>query len=124
MADKARFRICQLFRQTAQEKFKEYPGLKDKVDAFMALKKEDPISQFGSKDVMFSGVGHFNVAVPKLRHAHLTHDISIFYKLSGANPTIIDLYGLFTHDESGTGQPPNMKKQKSLAKTLGNQNFS
>jgi hypothetical protein len=124
MADKAKFRVCQLFRQTAQDKFKSYPGLKEKLDAFMSVKKADPMATFGSRDGMFAGGGNFTAAVPKLRHAHMTHDVSIFYRLSGANPTVIDLFGLFSHDESGTGQPANIKKQKSLAKSLANQDFS
>jgi hypothetical protein len=82
------------------------------------------MAPFGSRDGMFAGGGNFTAAVPKLRHAHMTHDVSVFYRLSGANPTVIDLFGFFSHDESGTGQPANIKKQKSLAKSLSNQDFS
>ena len=121
---KVKFRVSPLFASTAQEKFKAYPGLKEKFDAFRATKEANPMAPFGSKDAMFSGEGNFTKAVPKLRHAHLTHDVSVFYRLSGSNPTLIDLFGLFSHDESGTGQPANIKKQKSLGKTLANQVFS
>ena len=121
---KVKIRISPLFLTTAQEKFKAYSGLKEKFDTFIKTKEENPMAPFGSKDAMFSGEGNFTKAVPKLRHAHLTHDVSIFYRLSGANPTLIDLFGIFSHDESGTGQPANIKKQKSLAKSLANQDFS
>ena len=119
-----RFRICPLFKQTSLEKFQAYPSLEKKFEEFKATKMANHMAPFGNRDGMFVGDGLFNKAVPKLRHAHLTHDISIFYKVSGANPAIIELFGFFSHDDSGTGQPPNMKKQKSLAKVLANQVFS
>jgi hypothetical protein len=63
------------------------------------------------------------VEVPKIRHAHLSHDISVFYTVSGSNPTLIKLYAIMTHDEAGIGQPINYKKQKGVAKKMANQVF-
>ena len=117
------FRICPLFQETAQEKMKT-PGLDVKFKEFKASKEANPIGQYGSRDGMFAGGGNFTKEVPKLRHAHLTHDISILYRLSGANPTVIDLFGFFTHDDIGTGQPANIKKQKAAARRMAGQDFA
>ena len=45
------------------------------------------------------------------------------YKIEGKNPMLIKLYGVFAHSETGTGTPGNIKKQKNVAQTLGNQNI-
>jgi hypothetical protein len=58
-----------------------------------------------------------------LKHAHLTHDIMIVYTLGGRNPIEFKLYGVFSHDELGIGQPANDKRQKSAAKRMANQAF-
>lgn len=52
-------------------------------------------------------------------HAGLTRDISIFYTVQGKPPTF-KLYGIFSHRETGTGTPPNLKKQRTISKQLGN----
>jgi hypothetical protein len=59
-------------------------------------------------------------AVPKIRHVHITQDISLFYTIEGRNPTVIKLYGLFTHAESGTSNTAKIKQQKSFAQRLKN----
>lgn len=107
-------RYCGLLIDT----LKKHPAMKIKLAAFLEAKLKDHMSEFGSKDVHFSGKGSFS----GYKHAHLTHDISIIYRVHG-NPPTIDLYGLFRHDESGTGTPPNMNLQKTLAKKLARQEF-
>ena len=98
------------------------PGVKEAMKAFIAQKKTDPLSKFGSKDYPLGN--HFDKEVPGILHAGLTHDKSVFYRLSGSGDTRhIHLYGIYGHDEAGFGQPPNIKKQKSLSKKLGNQEF-
>lgn len=86
---------------------------------FYKAKTENKLAPFGGSDKLFKGYGHF----AGLRHAHLTQDLSIVYSLNGSNPTVIDLYGIFSHGELGTGQPANMNRQKSIAKKFGNMTF-
>jgi hypothetical protein len=117
-----KFQYCDLFKKTYAEKSRN-PQLVKKFNDFITAKSINPINPYGSSDKLFRGGWSFSNYVPKLRHAHLTHDISVVYLISGFNPTQIKLYGFFTHDEMGTGQPPNIKKQKSLAKQLSNQVF-
>lgn len=98
------------------------PGVKEAMKSFLDQKKNDPLSKFGSKDYPLGN--HFDKSVPGILHAGLTHNKSVFYTLSGSGDTRhIHLYGIYGHDDAGFGQPPNIKKQKSLAKKLGNQEF-
>lgn len=90
------------------------------LQKFLKVKSDDPTARYGGSDTSFSS--SFTEYVPKLRHAHLKHDLSIFYTIMGSPPNL-KIYGVFTHDESGIGQPSNAKKQKSLGKTFGNQQF-
>jgi hypothetical protein len=114
-----RFRYCPLFAET----FARHPEVESRLKSFIDLKTWSPLQAFGKKDETFSGGGIFNKTIPGLRHAHLTMDISVLYTIGGRDPTTIDLYGIFTHAESGTGQPSNLKKQRSLAARLANQAF-
>lgn len=88
--------------------------VKKKMIEFIKLKSENPTTQFGSSD------RHLNPPLKEYKHAKLTPDISIFYQ-TGSNE--LRLFGIFTHDDSGTGQPANQNKQNSLATKFGNQEF-
>lgn len=114
-----RFQFCPLFQET----FGNHPQVLGRLNAFMDAKARDPLAAFGSSDKSFSGEGLLTKSVPKLRHAHLTHDISLLYTIGGRDPTIIRLYGVFTHDESGTGTPSNIKRQRKLGDRLARQTF-
>ena len=118
------FRTSDLYRSTLVDKVRAYPVVGQKIQDFRKFKSENPLQQFGSSDKPFQGAGHFNKAVSGLRHAHLTHDIMIVYTINGRNPTVFDLYGIFSHDELGIGQPGNIKRQKSQAQRLSGQQFS
>lgn len=118
-----KFQYCDLFKETYTAKSRN-PSVVKKFNDFVSAKTSNPIAPYGSSDKPFRGGGFFSNSIPKLRHAHITHDISIVYLISGFNPTQIKLYGLFSHDEMGTGQPQNIKKQKSLARQLTNQVFN
>lgn len=86
------------------------------VADFAAFKRAHPLEPFGSKDYPFK-----HDPLKGIRHAHLTHDISILYTISGNNPKIITLYGVFTHDEIGTGSGGGNKRvQQQTAKRVAN----
>lgn len=107
--------VSPLFRDT-MAKYKNNPKVVEALREFLKRKAEDPLQPYGSKDYPFKGgdlVGY--------RHAGLTFDTSIIYTLKGRNPTVISLYGVYSHDELGTGNPPNQRRQKQASKTLGNQ---
>lgn len=88
---------------------------------FMDVKRANPTQPFGSSDTPFTGGGKFQKAVPGLRHAHLTQDLSVVYRVDGNN---IYLYGFFTHQELGTGTPGNIRRQDSMADRFSNVTFT
>lgn len=114
------FRRGDLYKETYLNRVLPYPPIKKKFRDFMEIKRANPNQLFGSSDKLFLSSGNFINQVPGLRHAHITFDLSIVYKVVGNE---IYLYGFFTHDDLGTGQPPNLNKQKSAAKRLANQTF-
>jgi hypothetical protein len=106
------FRRSEPYKETYLERIAPHPGLRAKFRDFMEVKRNNPMQQFGSSDKFFRGGGNFINAVPGLRHAHITPDLSIVYKIVGNQ---IYLYGFYTHDELGTGQPSSVPRQKSIA---------
>ena len=111
------FRICSLFDETLA---KHGTVVLHILDEFIKHKSANPIAPFGSKDYPYTG-GVLSKHNPRLMHAGMTYNISLVYTIQGSNPNIISLYGFYTHDESGTGQPQNVKKQNSLSKRIQNQ---
>jgi hypothetical protein len=110
------FKTCKLFNETLlKHGVKVVKGL----DEFRKMKEANPMAPYGSKDYPFRGNGPLN----GYGHAGITHDISIIYMMSGRDPHVFKLYGFFTHDESGTGQPANIRKQQKLGKKLDGQSF-
>ena len=118
------FKPSQLYLETLVEKSRDYPVIGQKMQEFRNFKSANPLQPFGATDKPFVGKGSFGTVISGLRHAHLTHDIMIVYTISGRNPTEFRLYGIFTHDELGIGQPANMKRQQSQAKRMANQVFT
>lgn len=75
---------------------------------FIAFKRENPLQQAGGKDRPYIGSGPLAGYI----HAGLTRDISIVYTISGRDPHVIKLFGIYTHQDTGTGTPgrPNLSK--------------
>ena len=113
-----------LFRETAAKYAKPGTNVLSRYADFIRTKLENPTAQFGASDKKNPDSTPMAQEVPGIRHAHLTHDISVFYTLSGANPAVLRVYALLTHDEAGTGQPTNTKVQKSMGKRMANQRTS
>jgi mRNA-degrading endonuclease YafQ of YafQ-DinJ toxin-antitoxin module len=92
--------------------------VRDKIVDFIRFKSEHPLELYGSKDRAFANEGNLRGFI----HAGLTFDVSIVYKIGmvGGKRTL-DLYGVFSHDELGTGQPRNINRQRSAGEKLRNQ---
>lgn len=112
------FRRCAMYKETYMDKIKPNPVLKEKLRQFMEVKRQNPQQPFGKSDKPFISAGFFTAAIPGIKHAHLNPDLSVLYKVDGS---VITLYGMFTHDDLGTGQPANKNKQKSVAQRLANE---
>jgi hypothetical protein len=111
-------RVCALFTETLGN----HKGLEQRLAAFINAKTQDPLKAFGGSDSHFIADGPIGKTGLKVKHAHLSQDVSVIYRLHG-NPATLDLYGLFSHKESGTGNTPQRKIQQNLAKRLSSQDF-
>ena len=91
----------------------------EKLKDFISYKRNNPTQNFGTKDQFFSTHGILKSAVnnESMKHAHLTHDVSILYTIQG-RPPLIKLYGIFSHDDLGTGQPAKKQDQRVAASRL------
>ena len=117
------FKTSPLFRETLTNLAQNNPNLIARFEAFKNLKSQNPLANFGSSDKPSAGKGIFAKEAPGIKHAHLTKDISVWYTISGRDPTEIKLYGVFTHHDTGTGEPANRRKQSAAAERLKNQSF-
>ena len=120
MKNEVKFRRCPLYKDTYLAKIKTHESLRSKLRDFMELKRHDPGRPFGGSDKPFIPNGKFGSKIPGIRHAHLNRDLSLVYRFD-PNQTEIWLYGIFSHDELGTGQPANINRQDSIATKLSNQ---
>lgn len=116
-------KICPLFVETFNEKVHGNPVVSKKYSEFKSVKTQNPLQSYGAKDYPMIAQGPIGKLIPGMRHAHLTSDISVFYTIEGRDPTIIKLYGVFSHQDIGTGQPGNPKRQKSMGQQMANQQF-
>lgn len=112
-------RRCKLFEDT----FLNYAHLAKKVFAFIDHKSANPMAPYGGSDTGFTPDGPIGLLKQNIKHAHLTQDVSLVYRVHGANPRILDLIGIFSHKESGTGNASNIRIQQQLATKIGNQEF-
>lgn len=90
-----------------------------KLREFLQLKTSSPYNgaapdgtKFGDSDKKFRSGGKFTGEITGISHAHLTHNISIVYHIREGS---IYLYGVYTHDDIGTGTPPNINRQEQMA---------
>lgn len=116
--DNVQFLKSSIFDETVQKRTAMMSNLQDKLKDFVATKSRDPMQPFGGKDKPFGGNGPIGQAFPKMRYTHLNSDLSLFYTMEGRNPTMIKLYGVFSHDDIGIGQPQNIKRQKNFISRL------
>lgn len=98
------------------------PGVAEAVKKFITHKQATPLEPFGAKDTHMLKEGPIGKSVSGIKHAHLTQDISVFYRLSGSGDSRnLHLYGIYSHKESGTGNSANLKIQASVGKKLSQQ---
>ena len=75
---------------------------------------------YGGSDNKFRTDGNFGIKVRNIAHAHLTDNISVTYLVDGDR---LNIYGVYTHDAIGTGQPANVNRQKQVATRWSNMKF-
>lgn len=115
---------CPFFKETSAKHMPGNTAIQKSFENFIRTKVENPIASYGSSDKNNPAGTPMAREIPKIRHAHLTRDLSIFYTVSGSDPSELKLYAILSHDDAGTGQPVNFKKQKSIARKMANQEFN
>lgn len=96
-----------------------HPEVAEQLKEFMRQKNTNPLAAYGKSDTSFVGS-----ALKGYRHAHLTRDLSLIYRLTGSHPRVFKMYGIYSHAELGTGTPGNPRKQKSIATQFANSTFA
>jgi hypothetical protein len=104
--------------------------LKKELSSFIKWKNNIPFNGsapgfqgFGDSDKRFNTRGNLTKGGSNLSHAHLTHNLSIVYSVNQADNTLT-LYGIYSHDDLGTGNPPNMQRQQQMATRWANMKFA
>jgi mRNA-degrading endonuclease YafQ of YafQ-DinJ toxin-antitoxin module len=115
------FRTSKLYNETEANYLSTNPEVKRALREFVKIKSQNPLASYGKRDYPFTGKGHLK----GLMHAHLTHDLSIIYTVSGRDPHVISLYMVASHSDLGTSKgQPNTKKQAQIGKKLSQQEFN
>lgn len=97
----------------------KHSSLTDKLALFIETKKSNPMQRFSGSDKKF--VKSTPLGKLDINHAHLNHDVSVLYKIHGSPPTLY-IYGLFSHDESGTdASKSSTNAQRSLTSRIKNE---
>ena len=122
MTSETVFRRSPLYKETYLARVKPYPKLREKLRQFMEFKRHNPDDNWGSSDKFFKPGFKFFSAIPGLRHAHLAPDLYIVYRVG--KPKEVYIYGVFTHDDLGIGQPMNPRKQDAAVSKLSRQTFT
>lgn len=111
-----RFMGSDTFRETLA-KFAANAQVLQALRNFIDFKRQNPLQQAGGKDRPFVGNGPLGGYI----HAGLTRDISIIYTVSGRDPHVIKLFGLYSHNDIGTGTPGRPHTSKIMANTWSKQ---
>jgi addiction module RelE/StbE family toxin len=94
------------------------PKLPQILTDFLKFKKTNPKQPYNTNDDALKGGELKNVG---LRHFDIGREYRLYYRVVEDSDSIkVILYGVFTHEETGTGRPPNQNKQKSFADTVRN----
>jgi mRNA-degrading endonuclease YafQ of YafQ-DinJ toxin-antitoxin module len=100
----------------AYKKSGNFARISKQLDRFIAHKMSQPTEPFGGNDK--------NAAprYPKFMKAHLTHDDSVIYRYDGQT-RMLRIYGIWSHDDLGIGQPPRPAASVAMNDTLLSQVF-
>jgi len=98
----------------------KYSVTQSELSGFLNAKLADSMGRYGKDKPYSKG---------ELSTTHTWHslvrgtDLYIVYRIAGSNPQELLVYGFTTHEDSGTGNPPKLSKQKTFANQLKNMTF-
>lgn len=102
--------------KTKYTKAGKWDRMLKQFERFLTAKMANPTEMWNASDKRASN------ALSRFYKAHLTHDDSIIYTYD-QQQNILRIYGIWSHDEMGTGQPPNYARIAKFADRLGGQVF-
>lgn len=108
-------RISSTFSAQLREKRKKFPDLGKKIWAFWQEKKDNPFKRLGGD---LPTVGIFTELVPGIQHYKLGKDLRLWWRVSGHAPTYVDLIGIYSHEETGTGAPKKSNIMRQSAEKM------
>lgn len=105
--------------------------LKRKLEEFIRFKLQNPYNGmvpgvstgYGGSDRKFKPKGIFADALPDVSHAHLTHDLSVVYRIDSQANTFT-IFGVYNHDSIGTGNPSNPNRQAQAGARWAGMDFN
>lgn len=104
------------FSRSLKEKSKGNKLVLKKVEEFITEKINSPKQSLSVGDTPLTG-GHLKDS--RLWHYDIGKSLRLYYRTDETpNEIQIKFYGVFTHEETGTGTPPNQQKQKSFAQSV------
>jgi hypothetical protein len=90
-----------------------------KLKDFLTWKRENPRAPFGGSDTQFVSKAPLGGKLPGI--AHLTQDLAIVYRIQSG---VMYLYGIYSHNDLGTGNASKNKTMDQMATRFSNMNFS
>jgi hypothetical protein len=98
----------------------KYSITERELKQFLTAKLTDPMGRYGKDKPYSKG----ELSQTKTWHSLVRGtDLYIVYRITGSNPHQLLIYGFTSHEDSGTGNPPKLNKQKTFAQQLSNMSF-
>ena len=97
----------------------------NKTSELLEKKRQDPHGKLSDGDYALGTNGGF-ADFPGLMHTPVSHNLRLWYavvpvKKGKETEHQIRAFGVYTHDETGTGSPPNIPLQKATATRMSNE---
>ena len=101
------------------------PNLVKKTSELLEKKRQDPHGKLSNDDYPLGTSGGF-ASFPGLMHVPVSHNLRLWYavvpvKKGKETEHQVRAFGVYTHDETGTGSPPNIALQKATALRMSNE---
>lgn len=107
-----------LFNGSVKLRSRDHKNLIEVISDFLRFKSVNPKQSYNPKDTPLTGGILKDL---KLWHYDIGRSLRLYYNVSQEGDTVfLNLYGVFTHDETGTGQPANKRKQEKFVDHVKN----
>ena len=113
------FRRCDDYRRTKANQLQSHPNIREKIHKFFHEKRNDPNARINEKPFILLGAKM--TAADHMWQVNLNiGGLRLVYRRDG---NTFCIFGIYTHDELGTGAPNNYGRQKNMANKFRNTVF-